>query len=179
MIDSEDVQRNYLVTSNALQDFSNAQSNIHRDLIRHTYSGTLVSGVDIALIGSVGAGGIPGFGAGIRADLLKIENLENLADRREPIMVVSPRVSLAKAFIESISRNWSPDLGDNTFVTVTVVEARIVNPLIADAVIPDVENSATGNNSVTEAGSQSPTEVVSPEVQQGATVGVSPTVIPR
>lgn len=179
MVDSEDVQRNYLVTTNALQDFTNAQSNVHKDLIRMTFSGTLIGGIDIPLIGSVGLGGIPGFGGGLRSDLLKLTNLENLADRREPVMVVSPRVDLPKAFIESIARSWNPDVGDNSLVTVTVVEARIVNPLIAASVVPDVEASFTGNNSVTQAGAQSPAPVQTQSVTQSGTVGVAPGVIPR
>ena len=178
MVDSEDVQRTYLVTANALQDFRSAQSNVHKDLIRMTFTGTLIGGVDIALIGSVGLGGIPGFGGGLRSDLLKLENLEALADRREPIMVVTPRVSLPQAFIEAISRNWNPDVGDNTLVTVSVVEARIVNPLMADSVIQDVESSLTGNNSVTEAGTQSALPVEVQEIFQPDVTGVAPKVVP-
>jgi hypothetical protein len=177
IIDSEDIERTYLVTTNALQDFTAAQSNIHKDLDRMTLTGTLISSIDLALVGSVGLGGIPGFGGGLRADLLKIENLENLADRREPVMVLTPRKNFPKAFIESIARSWSPDVGDNTLVTITVIEARIVNPLLADAVIQDVAASYTGNNSVTSAGAQSGAAVETQSVTQSTTAGVSPTVI--
>jgi hypothetical protein len=179
IIDTEDIESTYLVTTNALQDFTSAQSNIHKELDRMTLTGTLISSIDIPLVGSVGLGGIPGLGGGLRADLLKIENLEVLANRREPVMVLTPRKNFPKAFIESIVRSWSPDVGDNTLVTISIVEARIVNPLLAASLLQDVAASNTGNNSVTSAGAQSPVEIVSPEVQQGATVGVSPTVIPR
>jgi len=122
MVDAEDLSRSYQITTNALQDFTSATSNVHRDLIRLTVSGTLISSINLPLIGSVGF-------AGLRFDFLKFSNLETIADRREPIMVVTPRVSMAKAFIESVSRSWTPDLGENTLVTVSLVEARIVNPL--------------------------------------------------
>jgi hypothetical protein len=171
MVDAEDLSRSYQVTTNALQDFTSATSNVHRDLIRLTVSGTLISSVDLPFIGSVGF-------AGLRADLLKISNLETIADRREPIMVVTPRVSLAKAFIESVSRSWTPDLGENTLVTVSLVEARIVNPLSADAAVPDVAGSNTGNNAVVGAGAQSPAPVVTQSIIPGPVFGAAPNVVP-
>jgi hypothetical protein len=72
MVDSEDVELSFEVTTNALQDFRSATSNVHKALDRMTLSGTLVSSVDLALIGSVGTGGIPGIGGGLRADLLRL-----------------------------------------------------------------------------------------------------------
>jgi len=171
MVDAEDLSRSYQVTTNALQDFTSATSNVHRDLIRLTVSGTLISSINLPLIGSVGF-------AGLRFDFLKFSNLETIADRREPIMVVTPRVSMAKAFIESVSRSWTPDLGENTLVTVSLVEARIVNPLSADAAVPDVFGSNTGNNAIAAAGAQSPTPVQTQAVTPGQAFGVSPEVVP-
>ncbi len=178
MVDSEDVERTYSVTTNALQDLTSATSNVHRDLIRLTVSGTLISGIDLPFVGSVGPGGIPGFGGGLRADLLKVANLEAIADRREPIMVITPRVSLAKAFIESVSRSWNPDTGENTLLTIGFVEARIVNPLSADAAVPDVAGSFTGNNATAPAGAQAPLPVVTQSIIPGTAPGVAPTVVP-
>jgi hypothetical protein len=148
MVDSEDVERSYNVTMNALQDFTSATSNVHKNPERITVSGTLVSSIDLGLAGSVGF-------TGLRADLIRIANLEELADAREPVLVVSPRVSMARAFIESIARSWNPDQGENTLITVSLVEARIVSPLTATETIPDDAASATGNNRTTQAGSQS------------------------
>lgn len=179
MIDQEDFDLSFLVTENALQDFSSAQSNIHHNLDRITVSGTVISSINLPLIGSVGTPGIPGFGGGLRLDLIKTENLRELALRREPIMYVSPRESLPKCFIARIGKSWNPATGDNSILVVDLVEARIVNPLLAKSAIPDVANSATGNNSMTEAGSQSPNPVQSQNVSQGSTVGISPSVIPR
>lgn len=168
MVDSEDVERSYSVTMNALQDFTSATSNVHKNPGRITVSGTLVSSVDLALAGSVGF-------AGLRADLIRVANLEELADARQPIMVVSPRVSMARAFIESISRSWNPDQGENTLITVALVEARIVSPLTANEVIADVAASATGNNSTTQAGSQAAPTVQTQTLVPGAAPGLPPT----
>ncbi len=168
MVDSEDVERSYNVTTNALQDFTSATSNVHKNPERITVSGTLVSSVDLALAGSVGF-------AGLRADLIRVANLEELADARQPIMVVSPRVSMARAFIESISRSWNPDQGENTLITVALVEARIVSPLTANEVIADVAASATGNNSTTQAGSQAAPTVQTQTLVPGAAPGLPPT----
>jgi hypothetical protein len=176
--DSEDYERGYAVTTNPLQDFTSATSNVHKSLERITVSGTLVSSIDLALIGSVGVGGIPGFGGSLRADLLKIANLETIADEREPIMFISPRVSMPKAFIESIARSWSPDLGENTILTVTLVEARIVNPLTADVAVPDVAGSFTGNNATSPAGTQAAAPVTTQTVIPSSSFGLPPTVIP-
>lgn len=168
MVDSEDAERSYNVTMNALQDFTSATSNVHKNPERITVSGTLVSSVDLALAGSVGF-------AGLRADLIRVANLEELADARQPIMVVSPRVSMARAFIESISRSWNPDQGENTLITVALVEARIVSPLTANEVIADVAASATGNNSTTQAGSQAAPTVQTQTLVPGAAPGLPPT----
>lgn len=175
-LESETEDLTFSITSNALQDFSTAQSNSHRELERVTVSGILISSIDLGLVGSVGLGGIPGFGGGLRADLLKIENLKNLARRREPVMYVSPRVSMAKAFIEAVSRSWDPELGENTIVSVSLVEARIVNPLIASSNVPDVEASATGNNGVKSVGAQSAAPVQTQGVTNSVSLGVAPQV---
>ncbi len=176
MVDSEDVELSYQVTENPLQDFTTATSNVHRALKRMTLSGTLISGIDLPLIGATGLGGIPGFGGGLRADLLRLAKLEEIADRREPIMVVTPRRSFPTAFIESISPSWTPDQGDNTLVTITIVEARIVSPLTG-ATVPDVAGSATGNNAPTGAGAQAPTPVQTQSVTPQS-FPASPEVIP-
>lgn len=178
MVDSESLTRNYQVTTNALQDFTSATSNVHRDLIRISITGTLIGSIDLAFLGSVGLGGIPGFGGGLRSDLLKFANLEELADKREPVLVVTPRISLPRAFIESISRTWEPGNGENTIVTVSVVEARIVNPLTAFDSVPDVAGSFTGNNEISPQGAQAPAPVVTQQVTPPQVFGAAPNVVP-
>ena len=177
-IDSETVSQGFAVTTNALQDLSSATSNVHRDLIRVSLTGTLISSIDLGLIGSVGLGGVPGFGGGLRTDLLKLANLEALADAREPIAVITPRLSLPLAFIESIDRDWSPDIGENTIVSISLVEARIVNPLSAESEVPDVAASNTGNNSATATGNQIGREIITQSVTPPPVGGAAPGVIP-
>lgn len=167
VVDTEDYQKTFLVTNNALQDFTSAQSNIHRELERMTITGTLVSSIDIPVLGSVGLGGF------LRSDLRKMENLEALADRREPIMVVTPRRGFPKAFIESLGTSWNPATGENTLATISIIEARIVNPLLAASAVLDVEGSYTGNNILSDAGAQSGSEVDVQAFSQGA-VGLPP-----
>jgi hypothetical protein len=53
-IDSETVSQGFAVTTNALQDLSSATSNVHRDLIRVSLTGTLISSIDLGLIGVFG-----------------------------------------------------------------------------------------------------------------------------
>ena len=171
VVDSEDYERAYSVTDNPLQDFTSASSNVHKELERVTVSGTLVSSIDLGLLGSVG---LPL----LRADLVKVSNLEVIADKREPILLVSPRVSMAKCFIESIIRSWSPDLGDNTNLTITLVEARIVNPLTAEATVPDVAGSFTGNNAAAAVGTQAAAPVTTQAVTPAASFGLPPGMVP-
>lgn len=174
MIDSEDGEQTYAITMNALQDFTSATSNVHREPKRRTFSGTLIGGVDVALVGSFGLSGAPGLGGGMRNDLRKLEALEAIAERREPIMVVSPRKSFPRAWIETIADSWTPELGPNSMVTISIVEARIVSPLQANAVVPDVASSLTGNNRKTSVGSQSTSTVETSQLQTSSTPGVAP-----
>ena len=67
VVDSEDVDRSYSVTLNALQDFTSATSNVHKNPERITVSGTLVSSIDLGPVGSAGF-------AGLRADLIRVAN---------------------------------------------------------------------------------------------------------
>jgi hypothetical protein len=174
MIDSEDGEITYSVTTNPLQDFSSASSNVHKELIRRNYSGTLIDGINLVGVGAVGISGIPGIGGGLRNDLRKLAALEVIADRREPIMVVSPRRSFPHAWIEMIGDSWTPELGPNSLVTVSVIEARIVSPLQAGAVVPDIGSSLTGNNRSRSVGSQSAQSVETSQLQTSSTTGVAP-----
>jgi hypothetical protein len=150
IVDSEEWSQEYQATTNALQDFTDAQSNVHRALERATFTGTLVGDQQFAGV------------FGIRRDLAKVEDIRAIADRLEPVMVISPRVSFAKAFITSISRTWSKDMGETSGVSISIVEARIVNPLAMDALEPDIPGMNTGNNRVTDVGSQAPSPVNPP-----------------
>lgn len=143
LIDNEDVSVNYTVTENTLQDFSNATSNVHRNLRRFTITGIMGSTIDVRSF--IGAGAVAA--ASIfrkRLDLVRIENLYKIADRGEPVMAITPRFSLKQCFIESINRPWSPDIGPNTELTVSFVEARILGPELGVG-LPDYGSQLPGN----------------------------------
>jgi hypothetical protein len=145
VVDSETMARRYRVTRNALQDFGDASSNCYAELVAITIQGTL-SAVG-PLSPAVGAPLNPG----ARLDLIRMANLEQLADQRRPIMFVSPRISLAKAFIVSLDRLWTPANGESTGVSISLLEARIVGPLSL-GIVPDVDSLEPGNNSTTGGG---------------------------
>lgn len=176
MIDSESAPRVYTTTIHPMQDFTSATTNIHKEPTTVEVTGTLISSINLGLIGSVGLGALPGVSSALRPDLIAIQNLETLADRREIIMYVSPRVSLPKAFITSITPIWDPTLGENTMVTIGLIEARIVDPLSATSAVLDVANSLTGNNAAVPAGAQSGAPVSTQAVNNSPVQGVAPSI---
>lgn len=149
LIDSEDISLNYTVTEHTLQDFSNATSNVHRDLQRFTISGIMTSSLQIPTPVPVPATA----GGSVRFDLVRIANLEAIAETKQPVMVVTPRFAL-RCFIENISRPWSPDVGENTEVSITCVEARILSPA-SDLADPAFADQVPGNNEAGGGGNES------------------------
>ena len=180
VVDSEDWSRTWEVTRNPIQDFTDATSNISRNPDDFTISGTFISSLELPflpILSGAGFAGIPGFGGGLRTDLLKMSNLEAIAALEEPVMVVTPRRSLATAFISSLSTGWNPDTGDNTLVTIGFEEVRIVSPSLA-AAVADVAASATGNNAVASQGVQAGKVIVTQTAVPSPFFGLPPTLIP-
>jgi hypothetical protein len=148
-IDSENYQVNYRVTQHTLQDLTDTTSHVYRELIKLT------------VVGVFGAAGPMGIGSGIapssglarlaRLDLLRYRNLKNLADQRRPVMVVTPRCSLARCFITGIPSNWTPSDGDSLPITLSFTEARVMRSE-SIAAFQDVDSLATGNNASTGGG---------------------------
>jgi len=151
MIDNENYVQSYRVTQNTMQDFTDTTPNVHRELIMLTINGTLSSAPPMSLTGLPPP---PTFG--FRIDLLQMANLERMADERKPIMVITPRVSLATCFIQSIQRPWAPTNGESVPVIVSVLEARIASPFNV-AALPDTSSLAAGNTQTTGGGEQSTT----------------------
>jgi len=178
LVESETRNASYSTTDNPLQDFTSATSNIHKELETMEVSGIFISSIDIPFVGSVGVPGIPGgFGGGLRADLLKLENLRSIAAEKRPVCVVTPRRSMPRAWITSISGTWDTDMGENTGVSISFKECRIVSPMQALGVVPDVASLSTGNVSPQSIGGQAPQAITTQSVQASGTVGVPPTVI--
>lgn len=168
MIESENHTQSYRVTTNTLQDFTDTTPNVHRELIQLSITGFFSSAPPMSLTGLPPP---PTFG--FRIDLLQMANLERIADARKPIMVVTPRVSLAKCFIQSISRPWAPTDGQSTPVVINVIEARIASPFNVD-VLPDTAGLAAGNSQTTGGGEQSVTPVTTPNPSPPATAQTAP-----
>lgn len=146
MVDSETYTQNYAVTRNTIQDFTDTTPNIYREPIELSITGTFTASGPLLPVGNV-----PTFG--YRFDLLRLAQLNRMAAERQPIMVVTPRVSLAQAFIQSITHPWTPNEAQSTVVTVNLIECRILRPIDAEA-LADTVNMAAGNVSKTSAGTQ-------------------------
>jgi hypothetical protein len=177
MIDAESSPDVYDTTDNPLQDFSSATSNVHKPPVRMSITGTISSEINLGLLGSFGIGNIPGRVSSFRKDLQVLETLRAMGDRKEPIMVVTPRRTLPKAFITLIDPVWTPDLGQNTIVTINVKETRIVDPLAPGSVILDTGAMNTGNNANNPAGGQSGTPIDTQAVSAPSAPGGAPSVV--
>lgn len=166
IIDSESQDFTYSVTQNALQDLTDATSNVHRELRRISITGTLSDTIQVSQSIPFGGGSPPV----LRYDILRMKNLVAIADQRQPVMVVTPRGSLPKAFIENINIPWTPENGYSTVCNVSFVEARVVSPLTG-ALLPDYSAQLPGKNADSGGGQQAaqPTQLT---VQQSiATIG--------
>ncbi len=188
MVDQESATYQYDVTEHPLQSFLDVTTNVHKRLEKITITGTLgatpplqqfpppgvpIQGADIPVLPVP-----PVPGSLLRLDLLRIKNLKSIADARAPVMVVTPRVGLAKAFIESIVPNWNPNLAESSTVTITLKEARLVNPLTGGELIaPDFPSQQPGNNA-SSGGGQSQTSAVSESAtpQSGSPDGLPPSI---
>lgn len=152
MVDNESATFDFDVTEHAIQDFLDVTSNIHKKLRQITISGTL--GATPPLL-PVPAPPIPGSTA--RLDLLRVKNLVALADQKQMIMFVTPRVSMAKGILVNVQQQWSPPDAESTRVGVTIREARLVSPLTGDLVAPDYPSQTPGNNATSGGGQSSTT----------------------
>jgi hypothetical protein len=142
-IDAEQYQQTWQVTQNTLQDLTETTSHVQKDLIRLTVSGIFGAAGPMGVgIGTQPSSGLVRFA---RFDLLRYSNLTAIANARRPVMVVTPRCSLAQAFIVGIPTNWTPTDGDSLPITLSFIEARVMTSASV-AAFADVDSMATGNN---------------------------------
>lgn len=92
---------------------------------------------------------------------------------RQPLMVVTPRNSMAKAFLFEVSDTWSVGQGKQTAMTLSFLEARVVSPILLDQVEQDYPAQAPGNNAIT-SGGKAPTSALDIGATASPTPGVSP-----
>jgi hypothetical protein len=156
VIDQETFRKDYRVTTNTMQDFSDATSNVYQELAVLSVSGVLAAGGPLAL-GPAPVGGI-NVGALVRLDLIRANYLRQIADARQPIMIVTPHHSIARGFIQSLPSSWQVADGKSIPISITVIEARILGPGAITA-FADADSMATGNNA-SQGGGQGGGEVV-------------------
>ena len=151
VITSESYSKTFDVTDNPLQDFSFATSNIRAAPRIMSVSGIMSSIIQTGL-SSIPFQGIP-TPNNSRADLVRFQNLENLANQRMPVGVYTPRHAFPTCAITSISADWDPDTGRNTRITVSFKEIVIVSPFTG-LFVPDYTASVASNNSTVGGGQQ-------------------------
>lgn len=165
-IEADSYVESFRVTQNTMQDLTDTTSHVQADLRALSVTGVFAAaGVYGSAIPGAPTTGLVRLG---RFDLVRYENLKRIARAGRPVMVATPRHSLARAFITSIPSNWTPADGDSLPVTITFLEARVARSGTISA-YADVESMATGNNSNgtgSSGGASSVSESVSP-AQQG------------
>ncbi len=169
MVEGEQAIYEYDVTEHAIQSFCDVTSNVRKRLEQITITGFLGAMPPLLPMGAAPAP------PGVRLDLIRMTNLKAIADSRSPVMVVTPRIGIAKAFIQLIQQGWSPAQCDSTQVNLTVREARLVSPLTGDLIAPDFPAQAPGNNAAT-GGGQAATTSTGQTATASGTTGVPPTV---
>lgn len=170
MVDGEQAVYDYDVTEHAIQALADVTANVRKRLETITITGTL--GATLPMVPGAAA---PAFGSFTRMDLLRARNLKAIADARAMVMVVTPRVSLARAFITSIQQSWSPSDGESTIVTVSFREARLVSPVIGVSLAPDFPAQPPGNSAAV-GGGQSVVTPINTTATASSTPGVAPTI---
>jgi hypothetical protein len=170
-VDQETFTAEYDVTEHAIQDLTDVQSHVHRRPKTLQVVGTL--GASPPLVAALPAVPVPPGGLA-RLDTLRVANLQAMADSLLPVMVTSPRGSLARAFIQSVQQQWSPQNGESLTVSMAFVEAKIASPLVG-TLSPDYPAQAPGNNAAS-GGGQSAAKPVGATATPSDTTGVPPTV---
>jgi len=176
-ITNEELARTWRVTQHAIQDLVDVTPHRQRNLEQLSITGVLSSAPMPSLLGIP-----PGPTLGARFDLLRLSFLIRMAKRGEPIMVVTPRQSLALAWVTSLRTPWSPGDGRSTPVAITCQEARIASPQIV-AGVKDLDQLESGNTEASsggeQAGQQVDAAVTEPPVSQAApTFGTAGVAIP-
>ena len=196
LIDSEGKTNTYDVTTHPIKFGQDVTSHVRKRLkalnLTFTLGATLpilpTAGIVLPGGGAFGGGVIPQLpvgndifvpkvppvpGSQFRMDLVRLNNLELIADALFPVMVITPRVGLPKAFITSLSHNWTPSLGESTQITISFMEANIVSALPS---IPSDAGLAPGKTTNSGAGTSSPSPAGT-SATPSATPGVAPTVL--
>lgn len=177
VVTSSTKRRTFSVTPYPVQGGPTITPHVHKQLDQLSVTG-VISGSpsyqiqgSLSLLAALATGGgvdrrialaskVPGFPQP-RRDLMQLQMLELLSNKKFPVMVVTPEGSMPKAWIRSIVRNNSADMGEATDVQLDFVEARIVSPLFADALL-DLDETLGGAGSTADAGGQPTSDFSAP-----------------
>ncbi len=172
MIDSETIVHDYSLTTHPIQDIGDATSNVHENLKKLTIEGTCSANLAINIV-PLPIEALPNPFGLLRLDLIKLRNLQNMAHDRVPVMVVTPRYAMAKAWIGQIRRTWTPDDGTQSKVVIEFTECKIVSPSVGPPIKADYSAQLPGNNAAV-GGGQASTSAASSAAPASGTPGVPP-----
>lgn len=162
LIENESFTQSYTVTTDPLQDFTFATSNIHKNPRIMSVTGYLTPELQINAgldFGPSLSASPPSVGQPAWNDV-RLKNLQRLADQRMPVGIYTPRQAFPVCAITSIDAPWDPSLGKNTRITINFMEMTILSPqflaLQQEAMIAGNNQVAGGGISGGEASNSSP-----------------------
>lgn len=174
LIESEQYNQSYQVTTNSISNSALITSHVNKNLK------TLSVSVFFVPNPSTGATAVldP---TSVRAptqrlDQQRIRNIQALADAGIPVGVYTPRWALPRAFITDISAPWDPEVGVNSRLSLSFLEARVVSP-ITGVWTNDYDAQLPGNNSTTGGGQSAASTAKNSGISLGTT-GNAPIVNP-
>jgi len=182
MIDSDEMIRRYRVTQHPLQDLVDITPHKKRELRRLQIQGTLTASPILPapeLVGvesrdaQIATNALAPSLAGVRLDRIRKDFLVQIADSLPPIMVVTPRESMALAWIVEMRTPWTPKDGRSTPVFITCLECRLAGPA-QTAAIKDTESLEPGSTTSSSGGEQAGEQVGS--TNTAAEPGLAPVV---
>lgn len=94
---------------------------------------------------------------GARPDLIQVASLRAMQQRGEPVALLTPRHSMSRVMIVSVSSSWAPGQGERINVGLQVREARILDGASLADEGPDVGSLEAGNFGQSSAGFQGST----------------------
>lgn len=171
-VDSESYNSEYDTTEHAVQAAGVIDFTSH---VRKRLKSLQITGTLGALLPLVLGPAPPQLPFSPRLDVLRLRNLEAIADARQPVAVSTPRVFLRRCLITSLQASWAPAENDSIIVALSLREVRFVSPLTGDFITPDYPAQTPGNNEAS-GGGQSATTPVNETATASSTPGVPPTL---
>jgi hypothetical protein len=153
--ESEDHRRSYQVSRNPMEP------GVTGSIIRNPDTLTVQGFLSATPLGGIVAQQLGAFGSIFRRDRREVENLRTIADKREPVVVVTAERAYASMAIEAMNERHDNRTGNGIAVSLQFSEVRIVSPLLVGGML-DPDALALGAMNTASAGSQAPVEVPDP-----------------